>query len=169
MKRLLSLSALTLALSSCSFGTLHPTLFNNQVLDLVNPTTLSIEASAITYNTAVPDDITELSVIETEALREDFETSDKLLKDVNKALEFESENLEQQATVLGHLETYISAGENYLEDLEATLLYLENAEHQSDPNRIDTLDPELHASYNTFIEANNDLATSLAEFVKLEE
>jgi len=168
MKRLSSLLILTLTLSACNFGSLHPTLFNNRVVELVNPTTLAIEESALTYNSVVPDELTELSLVETDQLRLNYDEALELLEDSNKALNYESENLEQQATVRGHLETYISAGSEYLEAYEAMLIYFEDASHMEDPNRLDDLDPTLHAAYNTFTEANNDLVTSLAEFVKTE-
>jgi hypothetical protein len=169
MKRFLSLIILTVLLSACSFGTLHPTLFNNKVVNLVKPATLAVEESAVTYNSLVPNDTTELTEIDTSQLRIDFDEAEDLLEEAAKALTYESEDLEQQATIRGHLDTYLLAGEEYLDAYESMLLYFEAAENQTDPNKLDTLDPNLHTAYNTFTEANNDLVTSLAEFVTEEE
>jgi hypothetical protein len=169
MKRLLPLLTLTLLLSACTFGVLHPTLYNNKVVDLIMPATLAVEDSAVTYNSTIPDDINENSEIDTTQLRDDFDETETLLNDVNKALSYESENLEQQATVRGHLETYLSAGNAYLDAYQNTLVFFEEAQYQTDPNEVDNLDPALHAAYNTFTEANNDLVTSLASFVEVEE
>lgn len=169
MKRSISLLSLSLMLSSCAFGAMHPTLFNNRVVELISPATLAVEDSALSYNNLIPDEITELTEIDTTEIRIDFEEAEDLLEDVEKALDFESEDLEQQATVRGHLETYLLAGNEYMEAYEAMLNYFESADHQSDPNQLDTLDPALHSSYNTFTEANNDLVTSLASFVEIPE
>lgn len=169
MKRILSLLTLTLLLSACNFGVLHPTLYNNKVVDLILPATLAVESSAVLYNSLVPEDITELTLIEPKALRDAFDDTENLMEDAAKALNYESEDLEQLATVRGHLETYLSAGEDYLESYKAMVIYFEDAGNQTDPNRLDELDPNLHTAYNTFTEANNDLVTSLASFVSEEE
>jgi len=169
MKRLITLLSLSLLLSSCAFGAMHPTLFNNKVVELISPATLAVEDSALSYNDLIPDEITELTEVDTLTLRTDFELAENLLEDVTKALDYESENLEQQATVRAHLETYILASDEYLENYEIMLDYFEAAENQTDPNRLDSIDPALHTTYNTFTEANNDLVTSLASFVEIAE
>lgn len=168
MKRLLSGLALCLSLSACSLGPMHPTLYNNKVVELVNPATLAVESSALNYNTLVPDTVTEVAEVDSKTLRSDYNKARRLLNKVEGALDFESDNLEQEASVRSELETYLTAGQEYLSAYESMLLFFEDETYQSDPNQLDDLDPLLHSSYNVFTEANNDLVTTLAGFVRSE-
>ncbi len=158
-----------LSFSACSIGGLYPTLYNNKVVELIDPVTYAMENSAVNYNSIVPDELTEFSVVETNTLRNDLNLITKTLEEAQKALNYKSENLEQQAMVRKELEIFLRAGKSYRDTYELMLLYFEEKEQSNDPNKIDDLNSALKKAYNVFTEANYNLVMSLNKFTEEKE
>ncbi len=153
--------------SGCSFlGKYSEVEYNNLVVEKVNEASLAIEATTSLYNENLPDVVTEESVIETAAMEDSYDDATKLLEGTEDLLIIESRNLEQQNAVRTELETYRSAAQLYLESYAAMLSYYSEGTYKEDVSQVETLDETMHTNYTTFIEANNDLVTTLEGYVK---
>lgn len=165
-KSLLALILTSLLLASCSiFGKLSEIDYNNQVVDQINLSSKAIGDSATLYNETVPDLVTETSSIETTEMNASYTSAMATLSSFDTVQSLESRNVEQQNAIRNELETYESAAIDYLETYKEMLDYYESDTYTEDLSRVETLDEKLHASYTTFIQANNSLVDILESFV----
>lgn len=167
MKNLLAHTLLlTLVLSGC---TPSPLDYNNLVVTQVNESSASIEESATHYNALIPDVVTEQDEIDTSTMEDLLQTMQSELNDVSDLLELESRDEDQIISVRDEaLPVYIEAANNYITAYDSIMVYYQSGEYQEDITKVVDLDEELHTYYTTFIEANNDLVTTLESFVKEE-
>lgn len=171
MKKTLFLTlTLSLLLASCSvFSKLSEVEYNNQVVDQINLVSTAIEDSATLYNETVPDVVTEASVIDTTQMKISHETASLELLNVEPLMILESRNIEQQNSVRTEIQTYESAANDYLDLYGQMLDYYASSAYVEDLNKVKSFHKDLHTSYTTFIQANNDLVDILDGFVSKEE
>jgi len=168
--KLLKFLPLALLLTSCSlFSGLSEVEYNNRVVELTNLASTAIEQTATLYNETIPNKVTEQDEIDISQMETAYEEATKALEGTNDALNMESRNLEQQNAVQTALQTYLSAGELYLENYNTVIVYYSNSTYKDDVTKVEVYDESLHTSYTTFIEANNDLVEALDSFVIEEE
>jgi len=139
------------------------------VVEGINLSSPAIEISATTYINTIPDVVTETTEIDTSEMESSYENSSTLLENVGLLLIVESRDEDQQSAVREELTTYISAAKLYLEAYAETLEYYTSETYKEDISKVETLDENLHANYNTFMEANNDLVETLDSYVDNEE
>ncbi len=161
------LLASSLFLFGCdSFGKYSEVEYNNLIVEEVNATSLTIEATTSLYNETLPDVVTEADTIETAAMETSYDDAVKALENTADLLTLEARNLEQQNAVRTELETYRSAAQIYLDSYSAMLSYYSEGIYKEDISQVESLDETMHNNYTTFIEANNDLVDSLETYVK---
>lgn len=167
MKKILLLTlSCSLLLASCSvFGKLSEVEYNNTVVDQINSASSAVEESATLYNETIPDLVTESSVIDTTEMSTSFESTTAELVKVEELMTLESRNIEQQNAIRTEIQTYESAAQAYLDLYTQMLDYYGNKAYSEDLSKVQTLDADLHTSYTTFIQANNDLVDTLEGFV----
>ncbi len=162
--RLLLASALLLA-SCSSFGKLGEVEYNNEVVDQINLVSTSIEESATLYNETVPDLVTEASEIDTASMSTSHQEASQALMGMEELLVLESRNIEQENSVRSEIQTYQSAAGEYLDIYQQMLDYYGMDVYVEDLDKVQSLDEDLHTSYTTFIQANNDLVEFLESYV----
>lgn len=153
-------------LSGCSvFGKLSEVEYNNQVVDAINQSSGIIEETATLYNDTVPDVVSEKDTIDVTTMQSTYNDASDALKTIDSVANLESRNIEQQNAVQTGISTYQSAAEQYLQTYNDMLVYYGQNEYQKDVSKVQTIDENLHTSYTTFIQANNDLVDTLDSFV----
>lgn len=158
--------ASALILTGCSvFGKASEVDYNNTVVDDINTASAVIEETATLYNDTIPDVVSEKDNIDTSAMQSAYDDSVSSLEAVAGLLSLESRNIEQQNAVRTGVETYQSAAEQYLETYQTMLNYYGDGTYQQDISQVQSIDENLHTSYTTFIQANNDLVDTLESFV----
>ncbi len=156
-------------LSACSvFEKLSDVDYNNQVVESVNATSTIIETTATLYNDTVPNVVNETDVIDTAAMQISYDEAKTALEDIADLVTLEARDIEQQNSIRTDLETYQTAGEQYLQTYSDMLNYYSTNEYQNDISKVKTIDESLHTGYTTFIQANNDLVDTLESFVAAE-
>lgn len=169
MKKIIPVASfltLTLLLTSCSWsGKLSKIQYNNDIVESVNEVSTALETTATLYNETIPDLVTEATEITSTEMQTSYDSAVLLTSDIDALLLLESKDIEQQNAVRPALETYQSAGTNYLESYAEMLEYYSSGTYQTDVTQVKTLDEALHAHYTTFIQANNDLVEVLESFV----
>lgn len=172
MKKLIAILAV-ISLSGCSLVTnlqKHSTEeYHNMIVNQVNISSPLIKETGTLYTSTIPDIVTEQDEIDTSEMEEIYKDARDELEEMESLLKLESRNEEQQATARTAMTTYIEAAEQYLDSFEETLEYYSLEEYKEDITKVDDLDTTLHENFNVFIEANNDLSTSLESFVLVEE
>jgi hypothetical protein len=162
--------AAALLLTACSvFGKLSDVDYNNQVVESINATSTVIETTATLYNDTVPNVVNETDVVDTAAMQSSYDQASTSLKGLADLLSLEGRDIEQQNAVRTDLETYQTAGEQYLQTYSDMLTYYSTDEYQKDISKVKTIDENLHTGYTTFIQANNDLVDTLDSFVTATE
>jgi len=167
-KPVFALSALLLIalLPACSlFGKYSEVEYNNLIVDHVNNTSLAIEKTATLYNETLPEVVTEKDTLDLGEMQTGADDARQLLADTEKLIAYESRNTEQQTAVTAELQTYMEAGDLYLQSYSEMLQYYVDGTYQADITQVKPLDEILHTNYTTFIEANNDLVDILESFV----
>lgn len=162
------LSALLLIalLPACSlFSKYSEVEYNNLIVDHVNNTSLAIEKTATLYNETLPEVVTEKDTLDLGEMQTGADDARQLLADTEKLIAYESRNTEQQTAVIAELQTYMEAGDLYLQSYSEMLQYYVDGTYQDDITQVKPLDEILHTNYTTFIEANNDLVDILESFV----
>lgn len=165
------MSVLTV-LSGCdfisNFSKLNNIEYNNKVVEQVNLTSVQIEKTASTYNTAVPTVVTESTEISSDEMKIELNSAQDLLKKLSELSTLESKNEEQQIAVLKGLESYTSKSEAYLTAYQTMLDYYSSGEYKTDVSKVTDLDENIHTTYSAFIEENNALVGVLDSFVEEE-
>jgi hypothetical protein len=172
MKKFVAIIAL-LSLSGCSFVTnlqKHSTEeYHNMIVNQVNVSSPLIKETGTLYTSTIPDIVTEKDEIDTSKMEEVYEEALNELEEMKPLLEIESKNEEQQTVARESITIYLEAAQQYLESFSTTLEYYSSGAYKEDITQVDDLDATLHEHFNVFIEANNDLSTSLETFVLVEE
>lgn len=163
---LITMLVLSLVLSACSvFGKLSEIEYNNQIVEQINTTSSTIEDTATLYNDNIPDLVTEESSIDTSKTKASYKKAEDSLEESKALLSLEGRNIEQQNAARTELQSYLSAGEAYLESYQKMLDYYDTEAFKTDVDKVESLDETLHKDYTTFIQANNDLVETLDQFV----
>ncbi len=158
-----------LLLTACSvFGKLSDVDYNNQVVESVNGASTVIQPPATLYNDTVPNVVNETDTVDTTAMQSSYEEATTSLTAIADLLTLEARDIEQQNAVRTDLETYQTAAEQYLQTYNDMLTYYSKGEYQEDVSKVKSIDENLHTSYTTFIQANNDLVDTLDSFVSSE-
>lgn len=167
---LLCTLSFVLLLSGCElFSAYGEVEYNNLIVDRVNETSLAIEETATLYNETLPSEVTEQDEVDITEMNASYETALELLANMNELLELESRNTEQHSAVRTELQTYMSAGDLYLESYSEMLTYYSSGTYKENITEVENIDEDLHVNYTTFIEANNDLVDILDSFMTEEE
>lgn len=157
------------ALSGCTgFLALNEVDFNNTVVTQINENSMAFEESAKSYNELIPDVVTEKTEFESEVLNtleEGYKTAKNETAETRSLIELKSKNEEQEVAADLAIENYLSIADEYLTHFSTMLDYYQNGDYKKDVSQVKDLDTNLHASYSTFIEANNDLVEALSPFV----
>lgn len=162
----LSIISCALFLASCSiFSGLSEIEYNNKVVELTNSASTFIEKTATLYNEKIPNKVTEQDQIDIEEMQTAYDEALEALEKVNDAVNFEGRNKEQETAIKNAVTTYLSAGEEYLNNYSTTLSYYADENYKKDITKVAVYDESLHTAYTTFIEANNDLVEALEGFV----
>ena len=161
--------AAAILLTACSvFGKLSDVDYNNQVVESINATSTMIETTATLYNDTVPNVMNETDVVDTAAMQSSYDQAVTSLKGIADLLSLEGRDIEQQNAVRTDIETYQTAGEQYLQSYSEMLNYYSTDEYQKDISKVKPIDESLHTGYTTFIQANNDLVDTLDSYVSSE-
>lgn len=153
-------------LGGCSLFTKYSVIdYNNLIVNQINETSGAIETTVTLYTQTVPDTVTEESYFPLNEMKDAYEVAEAEVNQLDALFRYKSRDLEQQNAARTELTTYQSAAEAYLESYAEMLIYYESGAYQEDITQVSVLDEELHTHYTTFIEANNDLVTTLESFV----
>lgn len=165
MKKIIALFTMIALLPACYISKESSVNYNNLIVEQMKLTTPAIEETATLYNATIPNPVTELTEIDTSEMQKSYDAAYDLLADLKPLTDLESREEEQQAQVSAELETYITAAELYFESYQTVLDYYGNETYKEDVTMVTQYDENLHTSYTTFIEANNDLAETLDSFM----
>lgn len=153
-------------LSACNliaYGTLE---YNNLIVERITEASDAIQTSIQVYDQSIPDLVTEEVDVDTIKMRSSLQKVISKLKWVESSLDFQSKNAAQYEAIQLDLQVYIDAGNLFADSYEATLRHYEFQTYKEDVEQVEVLDEELFTHYSTFIEANNDLVTTLGEFTE---
>ena len=170
-KNVFALSALLLIafLPACAlFNKYSEVEYNNLIVDQVNLASLAIEKTATLYNETLTEVVTEKDLLDLTEMQTSADEARNLVADSEKLYAFESRNVEQQTAVQAELQTYMEAGDLYLQSYSEMLDYYTSDAYKEDITQVKPIDEVLHTNYTTFIEANNDLVDILDSFVAAE-
>lgn len=169
MKKFIALFTMIVLLPACYISKESAVNYNNAIVEQMKLVTPAIEESATLYNSTIPNPVTELTEIDTSAMQSSYDTAYDLFADLKPLSSLESREEDQQAQVRADLETYITAAELYFESYSKVLGYYSTGDYKQDVTKVTQYDEDLHNSYTTFIEANNDLVETLDSFMNTDE
>lgn len=162
VKKLLALLSLTFLLTACSW---QPVAYHNKVLTTTNELTLAIETTAAVYHDSVPELVTEESKIDSTLMEEAYSAAKLKYRNAAHLVNIESENTKQTQAALAKLTPYLESAEAYLDNYKELTAFFKKKEYKDSVPYVGTLDEQFNEHHNNFIEANNDLASTLAELV----
>lgn len=152
--------------SACSLlGALTSVEFNNAIVEQLNVSSSTIQASANAYDKNIPLEVTELTVIDVSSLQKSLIEARTALETLSTIEDLESRDIEQQNAVRKDLKTYQLAAEAYLKRYQEIIGYYESKTYVQDVNQVEKLNSLLHTDYTTFIQSNNSLVQTLDKFV----
>ncbi len=165
MKKIAAFLLLTLLPACALFSKYGEVEYNNLIVDHINNASLAIEKTATLYNETLPEVVTEKDILDLTEMQASASEARDLLADTEKLFAFESRNTEQQSAVHAELQTYMEAGDLYLQSYSEMIDYYSTDAYKEDITQVKPIDEILHTDYTTFIEANNDLVDILESFV----
>jgi hypothetical protein len=168
MKRLIASFALLAVLSGCALFKYTSIEYNNFVANEINESSHLFEDSGDIYAVSIPDDVTELDEIDTVEMTKIYNQMSKSVKEVEALLGLQSKNIDQEQASKAAIQTYLSAGNSYLESYSKMLAFYTEGTYLQEITRVQEFDADLSTHYNTFLEANNDIVDILEEFVQAE-
>lgn len=156
-------------LTGCSFveglKKYSPEEYHNSIVNQINISSPLIKETGTLYTSTIPDVVTEQDEIDTTEMKKAYEEAVKELEKMEPLLDLESRNEEQQQSAREGIELYIESANQYLAAFGTTLEYYSSEAYKEDISQVETMDENLHNLYSVFIEANNDLSTTLENFV----
>lgn len=168
MKKLiviLSAISILLSASGCKLTTQD---YNDKIVEILDSNGIAIEATVESYNSSIPNLVTEESEIDTVAMQESLATAVTESLKTEDLLLLESKNAEQQTEVQEELAVYISALKTYLEKYTEMVEYYSTTSYKTSPGLVGDYDSTLYDSdnlFDQFLESNNTLAEILKSHI----
>ncbi len=169
MKKLYILGVIAIIglLTACTSaaGSLSTVEYNNEVVETLNLTSSSIEDTTTTYDSSVPNIVTEEAEVDTDAMQAVYDEAYGFLTDAKAVLELSSKNASQEEAIKSEFINYLDLGEAYLATYSEMITYYSSGEFIENLDLVATYDEALHMGYNDFIDSNNSLVDVLAGFI----
>lgn len=149
----------SMALSGCKlvdyFTKQSGNEYRNAISEKLNEMTPLVEESLAAYDEAMPDDLTEESVIEIQKLEEGIGTIQMAIEKINDALTEESFDTAIQAAMQEKLTTEKLTLEAYKTAYNALITFYENGTYQKQLSDVETYDNKTEDAYNAVVDAHN--------------
>lgn len=157
-------SALFLFATGCATG-LSTTEYNNNVVDAMNGMSDALEETTTTYDTGVPNIVTETSTIDIENMTAALTAAQTEITTAQGILDLKGNNVDQETEVKVEFQNYLTLGETYLTTYAEMVDYYSSGTFADDLDKVAEYDTQLHDEYNAFIDSNNLLADILAKYI----
>lgn len=157
--------ALLLGISGCNDGSLSAIEYNNEIVGALNSTADAIEETTTVYDTAVPNIVTETSVIDTIAMQDAYNLSQTSLTEAETVMALTSKDADQEVAVKTEFQNYLTQADAYLAIYSNMMDYYSSGTFAEELDGVATYDEQLHAQYNFFIDSNNALVDILDQYV----
>ena len=149
----------SMALSGCKlvdyFTKQSGNEYRNAISEKLNEMTPLVEQSLAAYDEAMPDDLTEKSVIEIQKLEEGLEKIQMAIEKIDDALTEESFDTTIQTTMEEKLTTEKQTLEAYKTAYNAMVIFYENGTYKEKLSEVETYDNTTEDAYNAVVDAHD--------------
>lgn len=153
-----------LTLGACSLFRLSTLEYNNRVTVSVNDLNEAILAAETIYETSVPAEVNENSVVSTSEMARANRSLRSAYTAVESTLTLRSEDPQQEASLQPAVTAYLKEANLYLSKFESTLEFYQDKAFTQEPYLVSSLDQELKDQFRLVSQKNTELSSLLESF-----